>query len=252
MSLDRRCRASSPASASQCSLSIQRPTETAAIHKKRDQNQAQPQKQNRPGSPHSKKLDPLPDHRQYNSFPDLLQSYASSHFGKPFPCRVIAFLREPANPAAKIENPIPALLIRSSLLSRGEFATLPPSDNPHPPAADDSAPTRKSLPAPAPASIHISNGIPHARRDGRLLVPHQNSVAHQLLQMPDQHPLGHLRNTPPQLARPHRPVREPPQNRSLPPPVDHRQHRINRTRRYFLLRNCHSSLHTDNFVSTNI
>jgi hypothetical protein len=166
MSLDRRCRASSPASASQCSLSIQRPTETAAIHKKRDQNQAQPKKQTRPGSPHSKKLDPLPDHRQYNSFPDLLQSYASSHFGKPFPCRVIAFLREPANPAAKIENPIPALLIRSSLLSRGEFATLPPSDNPHPPAADDSAPTRKSLPAPAPASIHISKWNT-ARTEGR-------------------------------------------------------------------------------------
>jgi len=59
----------------------------------------------------------------------------------------------------------------------------------------------------------LRDRIAHARRYALLFVSCNDAVAHQLLQVSDQHPLGDAGNAAAQLARPHRPIAQPPQDR---------------------------------------
>ncbi|OBF39020.1 hypothetical protein A5719_18045 [Mycolicibacterium peregrinum] len=63
----------------------------------------------------------------------------------------------------------------------------------------------------------------------------------QIVQMPDEHPLGDVRNAAAQFGGAHRPVGQPPQDGALPAPVDDRQRRVDRALADLFLGNRHGS-----------
>ena len=77
--------------------------------------------------------------------------------------------------------------------------------------------------------------VADAGRCASLLMPDEDSIAHQFLQMPDQHSLRNAGNAAMQFAGAHRALRQPPQNRPLPASVDDREHSVDGTRRELLL-----------------
>src|SRR6185312_8435249 len=82
-------------------------------------------------------------------------------------------------------------------------------------------------------------GIVYPRRYSVLLMPDEDPVPYQVLKMPDQHSLGNLRNAATQFAGTQWTIGKAPQNRPLPPPVDYRQHGVNRAGGHLLLRYRH-------------
>jgi hypothetical protein len=98
----------------------------------------------------------------------------------------------------------------------------------------------------------FGNGIVDARWNHSFLVAANNPVLYQLMQVPDEHPLGDPGNTFSQLACALRTVQQSPEDCALPSAVDHRQHRINGARgeiSFFDTAIVCLSL-TDKFVST--
>jgi hypothetical protein len=85
----------------------------------------------------------------------------------------------------------------------------------------------------------FGNGIVDARWNHSFLVAANNPVLYQLMQVPDEHPLGDPGNTFSQLACALRTVQQSPEDCALPSAVDHRQHRINRARGDFFFRYGH-------------
>jgi len=59
-----------------------------------------------------------------------------------------------------------------------------------------------------------------------LLAAHEYAVAHEFLQMPDEHALSDLRNTAPQFTGAHGALREAPEDGAFPAAVDDRKHGV--------------------------
>jgi len=85
----------------------------------------------------------------------------------------------------------------------------------------------------------LRNGIPNARRHDVFLMTDKYSIPDEVLQMANQHPLSNARNATAQFVCPQRALREPPQNRPFPAPVDYGQHGVDRTCGHFLFRYWH-------------
>ena len=85
----------------------------------------------------------------------------------------------------------------------------------------------------------LGDRISHAWWHGVLLMPDEDSIPNEVLEMSDQHSLSDFGNAPTQFTGAQRAIRKPPKNRPFPAPVDDGQHGIDRAGRYLLLRYGH-------------